>query len=678
MKDTFLLHSIQRKKLTSLRLLLFLLLFTVISTVQAQMVTLNFKDMDINLLIDTVAEVTNKTFIVDPRVKANITVVSSKPMDSDQVYEVFLSILNVHGFSAIPSGNVIKIVPQSVAKSDNIPVIGQNQTAHGDELVTQVIQVENISAPLLIPLLRPLLPQQAHLVAYTANNTLIISDTANNVNRLREIVNRIDKADKEETEVIMLQHASALEVLNILNTLGHKKATEAAANGTNGIPSVAADERTNSILITGDSNTRLKLRAIIAHLDTPLEKTGRTQVIYLHYARAEDLVNVLQGVSDTAQQAQEGQTPTAPLNNYKANIQADTSTNSIIITAEPDELKNLQSVIRQLDIRRAQVLVEAIIAEISTDTAKELGVQWLFDGTPNGIAPVGASNFTNAGTSIINLAGAAAQFDQSGELPSDLGAGAFLGIGRFGSNLLNFAVLLRALSADTNVNVLSTPSLLTLDNQEAEIIVGQNVPFVTGQYTNASSGTDGATNPFQTIQREDVGIKLKVSPQINEGNAVQLQIEQEVSSISRDTTAGFITNKRSIKTTVIVEDGNMIVLGGLIDENLQQVSQKVPGLGDVPILGGLFRSQSSQKVKRNLMIFLHPMIVRDASTEALVSSGKYSYMRAKQLEQKDQVLSITTQEDVPVLPDLNQFITLLPDTTTSLPNTTLPDATTAQ
>lgn len=670
MKDTFLLHSIRRKKLTLLRLLLFLLLFTVINTVQAQMVTLNFKDMDINLLIDTVAEVTHKTFIVDPRVKANITVVSSKPMDSEQVYEVFLSILNVHGFSAIPSGNVIKIVPQSVAKSDNIPVIGQNQSAHGDELVTQVIQVENVSAPLLIPLLRPLLPQQAHLVAYTANNTLIISDTANNVNRLREIVNRIDKADKEETEVIMLQHASALEVINILNTLGHKKATEAAANGTNGIPSVAADERTNSILITGDSNTRLKLRAIIAHLDTPLEKTGRTQVIYLHYARAEDLVNVLQGVSDTSQQAQEGQTPTAPLNNYKANIQADTSTNSIIITAEPDELKNLQSVIRQLDIRRAQVLVEAIIAEISTDTAKELGVQWLFDGTPNGIAPVGASNFTNAGTSIINLAGAAAQFDQTGELPSDLGAGAFLGIGRFGSNLLNFAVLLRALSADTNVNVLSTPSLLTLDNQEAEIIVGQNVPFVTGQYTNASSGTDGATNPFQTIQREDVGIKLKVSPQINEGNAVQLQIEQEVSSISRDTTAGFITNKRSIKTTVIVEDGNMIVLGGLIDENLQQVSQKVPGLGDVPILGGLFRSQSSQKVKRNLMIFLHPVIVRDASTEALVSSGKYSYMRAKQLEQKDQVLSITTQEDVPVLPDLNQFITLLPDTTTSLPNTT--------
>ncbi len=643
----------------SLRFFLITVLFSVTNAAYAQMVTLNFKDMDINLLIDTVAEVTNKTFVVDPRVKANITVVSAKPMDSEQVYEVFLSILSVHGFSAISSGEVIKIVPQSVAKSDNIPVIGQNETKYGDTLVTQVIQVENVSAPQLIPLLRPLLPQQGHLVAYPSNNTLIISDTADNVNRLREIITRIDKADKQETEVIMLQHAAALEILNIINALEHKKATEAAANGTNGIPSIAADERTNSILINGDTNTRLRLRTLIAHLDTPLEETGRTQVVYLHYARAEDLVNVLQGVSDTETKNQEGQT-TPINNNYKANIQADASTNSIIITAEPNELKNLQSVIRQLDIRRAQVLVEAIIAEISTDTAKELGVQWLFDGSPNGSGPVGATNFNNAGTSIINLAGAAAQFDKTGELPSDLSAGTFLGIGRFGSNLLNFGVLLRALSADTNVNVLSTPSLLTLDNQEAEIVVGQNVPFVTGQYTNASTGTDGATNPFQTIQREDVGIKLKVSPQINEGHAVQLQIEQEVSSISRDTTAGFITNKRSIKTTVIIEDGNMVVLGGLIDENLQQVSQKVPGLGDVPILGSLFRSQSTQKVKRNLMIFLRPVIVRDANTESLISSGKYSYMRAKQIEQKEQVLSITEQEDVPILPDLNQFITLLP------------------
>jgi len=645
--------------MNSLRFFLITVFFCVMNAAYAQMVTLNFKDMDINLLIDTVAEVTNKTFIVDPRVKANITVVSAKPMDSKQVYEVFLSILSVHGFSAISSGEVIKIVPQSVAKSDNIPIIGQNETKQGDTLVTQVIQVENVSAPQLIPLLRPLLPQQGHLVAYPSNNTLIISDTADNVNRLREIITRIDKADKQETEVIMLQHAAALEILNIINALEHKKATEAAANGTNGIPSIAADERTNSILINGDTNTRLRLRTLIAHLDTPLEQTGRTQVIYLHYARAEDLVNVLQGVSDTDTKNQEGQT--APINNnYKANIQADASTNSIIITAEPNELKNLQSVIRQLDIRRAQVLVEAIIAEISTDTAKELGVQWLFDGSPNGSGPVGVTNFNNAGTSIINLAGAAAQFDKSGELPSDLSAGAFLGIGRFGSNLLNFGVLLRALSADTNVNVLSTPSLLTLDNQEAEIVVGQNVPFVTGQYTNASTGTNGATNPFQTIQREDVGIKLKVSPQINEGNAVQLQIEQEVSSISRDTTAGFITNKRSIKTTVIIEDGNMVVLGGLIDENLQQVAQKVPGLGDVPVLGSLFRSQSTQKVKRNLMIFLRPVIVRDANTESLISSGKYSYMRAKQIEQKEQVLSITEQEDVPILPDLNQFITLLP------------------
>lgn len=317
--------------------------------------------------------------------------------------------------------------------------------------------------------------------------------------------------------------------------------------------------------------------------------------------------------------------------------------------------------IRQLDVRRAQVLVEAVIAEISSDTARELGVQWLFYGR-QGTAPAGFSNFDNTGTRIIDLAATAYRANQNSNVTlPNIGAGAFLGLGQFDNSILNFGVLLRALIADTNTNVLSTPSLLTLDNEEAEIVVGQNVPFVTGQYTGTGM-TGNVTNPFQTIQREDIGIKLKVKPQINEGNAVKLEIEQEVSSISRSSiaTSDIITNKRTIKTTVIVEDGKMVVLGGLIDEDLQQTTQKVPGLGDLPIIGGLFRSQSTQKVKRHLMVFLHPVIIRDAASDSLISSNKYSYMRIKQLEQKAQGLPLMSADEIPVLPDLDEFLTLLP------------------
>ncbi|EDN69585.1 Bacterial type II and III secretion system protein [Beggiatoa sp. PS] len=407
----------------------------------------------------------------------------------------------------------------------------------------------------------------------------------------------------------------------------------------------------------GDKITRLRLRTMITHLDTPVKSIGDTQVIYLRYAEAKDLVNVLKGISDSLveNQKKKGKSPSPEI---KTNIQADESTNSLVITATPKVQQNLQTVIRQLDIRRAQVLVEAVIAEISTDTARELGVQWLLYGN-KGTAPFGLSNFDNSGTRIADLASAGylANNNSSTSLPN-IGAGAFLGLGRFNNSFLNFGVLLRALASDTNTNVLSTPSLLTLDNQEAEIVVGQNVPFVTGQYTNTgTSGGGGVTNPFQTIQREDIGIKLRVKPQINEGNAVKLEIEQEVSSLSRSSqaTTDIVTNKRTIKTTVIVEDGNMVVLGGLIDEDLQQTAQKVPGLGDLPIIGHLFRSRSTQKIKRNLMVFLHPVIIRDAASENIISSGKYSYLRTQQLQQRAQGLPLMPDEEIPVLPDLNDF-----------------------
>jgi len=637
------------------------------SVLYAQQVTLNFKKMDINLLIDTVAEVTGRTFVVDPRVKAEITVVSSTPMSSDEVYEVFLSILSVHGFAAVPSGSIVKIIPENLAKSESSVVLNnaEAQFTESDALVTQVLPVKHVSAAQLVPLLRPLVPQQGHLVAYPSNNTLIVSDRADNVVRLRKIISRIDKPDSQAVEVIVLEHASAVEVTRILSSLEQKRASGAATNGKSHSASILADERTNSVLIGGNQETRLRLRALISHLDTPLKSQGNTQVIYLRYAQAEDLVNVLQGISDTIIEQKQAEGQATPPEFSKTNIQADESTNSLVITAPPDVSQNLQNVIQQLDVRRAQVLVEAIIAEVELNTARELGVQWFFDGTPNSVAPVGGTNFTNAGPSALDLTNAALQLDNASNLINlnnlpNIGAGAFLGVGRFGSSTFNFAAVLRALTADTNTNVVSTPSLMTLDNEEAEITVGQNVPFITGQFTSTGANT-GATNPFQTIQRQDIGLKLKIRPQINEGNAVQMEIEQELSSISPSTIASdIITNVRSIKTSVIVDDDSLLVLGGLITDDLQQTEQKVPGLGDLPLVGGLFRSQSTTKVKRNLMVFLHPRILREDTLAKQVSQRKYSYLRARQLEQQMAGAALLPNSEIPVLPELGEFLVVLP------------------
>lgn len=642
-------------------LLSYILLLFLSAVVYAEDIMLNFQEMDIKALINVISEVTKKTFVVDPRVKGKVTVVSNEPMDSQQVYEVFLSILSVHGFTAIPNGAIIKIIPENLAKSQNTPVLSTHETIKGNALITQVVQIKHVSAPQLIPILRPLIRQQGHLVAYPANNTIVISDYADNVRRLLKIIRRIDQPADKEIEVMVLEHASATEVVRIITTL--ETATTTKAKAGKSTSKIVADERTNSVLISGDDATLLRLRVLITHLDTPVKTVGNTQVIYLRYAQAKDLVNVLKGVSDSMVStekttAKSGATKEA----VKTAIQADESTNSLVITAIPEVQKNLQAVIRQLDVRRAQVLVEAIIAEVSSDTARELGVQWLLYGT-KGVSPIGLSNFDNnsSGTKIIDLAPAIFNASQGGDvnLPS-IGSGAFMGLG-VTNNIFNFATMLRAFAADTNTNILSTPSLLTLDNQEAEIVVGQSVPFVTGQYTTNTGTTGNLNNPFQTIQREDVGIKLKVKPQINEGNAVKLEIEQEVSSISNSSTStDVVTNKRTIKTTVIVEDGNMVVLGGLIDEDLQQTTQKVPLLGDLPIIGNLFRSQSTKKIKRNLMVFLHPVIVRDAAGENFISSSKYNYMRAKQLQQQAQGVPLMSSSEIPVLPDLNSFLTVLP------------------
>lgn len=641
--------------------LLALVWLVLIVPVQAETVTLNLKDADISALISTVAEVTDRNFIVDPRVKGKVTVVSSRPMDSEEVYQVFLSILKVHGFAAVPSGEVIKIVPDVNAKQDGIPTASDSAPGRGDQMVTRVVQVDNVAAAQLVPILRPLVPQQGHLAAYPATNVLIISDRASNVDRLLTIIRRIDQVSDSEIEVITLQHASATEVVRVLNSLNR------AAPGAGKAPAAAmkqvlvADERTNSVLLGGDRSMRLRMRAIISHLDTPLDAGGNTDVVYLHYAEATEIVDTLLGVGKIEEQeGQQGKGNAVSSKRGSFDIQADESTNALVITAPPDIMRTLKRVIGQLDIRRAQVLVEAIIAEVGEDTARDLGVQWVFAGdTDSGRGPVGVINYSNSGSPIADVANAVISAESGGTVPTLLD-GALVGFGQFGSNSFNYAAVINALASDTNTNILSTPTLVTLDNEEAEIVIGENVPFVTGSFTSTGAGNN-ATNPFQTIQREDVGLTLKIKPQINEGDAMRLDIEQEVSSIA-DSVAGasdIITNKRSIKTNVMVDDGQVVVLGGLIEETINESVQKVPLLGDVPYLGALFRSKTSDVRKTNLMVFIHPVILRDPETMNSYTNAKYNDIRVIQMEQNNDGVNMLPGKQQPVLPNIKDY-TVMP------------------
>lgn len=647
-------------------LALLLTLLLIIPHVNAQ-VTLNLKDADIQTLVASISEITGRNFIIDPRVKGRVSLVSSKPMSEDEIYEVFLSILAVHGFAAIPGNKVTKIVPMANAKQDRIPTLNGNAGGGQDQVVTQVIQVRNVSVAQLVPILRPLIPPEGHLAAYPPTNVLIVSDVYGNVQRVANIIARIDRASNEEVEVVPLRHASAGEVVRVLSNLEQSR-QQVDPSTASTPPRLVADERTNSILMSGDTSTRLRLRALIAHLDTPLENTGNTQVIYLRYAKAEELINVLKGVSDKLQSDADAQPSAAasqgqaPLNNAASrrqqnssiDIQADESTNALIITASADDMQTLRNVISQLDIRRAQVMVEAAIAEISSDRVAELGVQWFADGRNDG-SVVGFTNFESASFNGLSLSDVATAIS-SNSLPATTPLGAAIGLGNFDSSV-RFGALISALGSDADSNLLATPTLVTLDNEEAEIVVGQNVPFVTGTFTTDTGGGTTVGNPFQTIEREDVGLKLRIKPQINEGNAVQLDITQELSNVVPTATATFqgpTTNKRSIKTNVLLEDGQILVLGGLIDDNLSETVQKVPGLGDIPVIGNLFRYRQTVKGKRNLMIFLHPVILRNARAGSLSTNDKYNYIRQQQFAARQRGVALLPEVQTPLLTPSDQ------------------------
>ena len=620
---------------------------------------LNFTDTDINAVISAVAKLTGKNFIIDPRVKGKVTVITHKSMTKDEVYEVFQSVLKVHGFAAVPGKSVIKIVPEVNAKQDSIKTI-RDDYSDGDELVTKVIPIRHVTAAQLVPILRPLVPQRGHLAAYPQSNVLIISDSASNIERLSAIIDRIDQSVNQEIEVLPLQHAVASEVVRVVNQL-HAGAKEKPDY------TIVADDRTNSVLLGGDKGERLRLRAIITHMDIPLELSGNTQVIYLRYASAVDLVKTLTDVSKTILKTPSGKTAAAATTTSASdiNIQADESTNALIINAPPGVMRSLRSVVNQLDIRREQVHIEAILAEVSYTKASQLGVQWAFDGSEGGTksGPIGILNFSSFAPP--GLAGLLEQ-------PPLVGDGLSLGLGRVKDGDLTMGALVRALATDGNTNILSQPSIVTLDNQEATIVVGQNVPFLTGSYTTT---TGDATNPFQTIDRQDVGITLKITPQINEGNTIKMQIDQEISNLTpASTSVDIIIGKRQITTNVMVDDNQILVLGGLIEDQLRDTEAKIPGLGDIPLLGWMFKYKTVDKVKTNLMVFIHPTILQNEAMLTKVTGQKYNYIRDKELESQRRGLTLLRDKELPVMREFSAVMPLPPRYLPTSDGATIQDA----
>jgi general secretion pathway protein D len=577
--------------------------------------TINLKDADIREFIDQVADITGETFIVDPRVKGQVTVLSKTPLSLSEVYALFLSVMATHGFSVVSEGGQSSVIPNAEAKAE-----ANNGQASPDKLETRLIQVQQGSVAELIPLIRPLVPQYGHLAAVTSANALIISDRSANIARIETLIRQLDQKSSHDYSVVNLQHAWVMDAAELLNSA----MLRGQAKGSGG-SQVIADARTNRLILLGPPEARAKLVAMAQLMDTPTSRSANTRVIRLRHNDAKSLAETLGKISEGLK------TPGGEAAGSKSQeilIRADESLNALVLYAEPEIVTTLEEIVRQLDVPRAQVMVEAAIVEISGDISEAVGVQWAVKSDN----AIGGTNFNNAGISI----GSALTAIKNKAIPTTLPDGAIVGLG--GSD---FGVLITALSGNSNINLLSTPSLLTLDNQKAEILVGQNVPFQTGSYTTDAAG---AGNPFTTIERQDVGVKLKVTPHINDGATLRLEIDQEISSIAPVATVSsgasdLITNKRSIKSTVQADDGQIIVLGGLIQDDVTQSESKIPLLGDIPFMGALFRSSKEVHTKRNLMVFLRPTIVRDSAGLAAISGKKYSDIRVLGNEGADKILS---------------------------------------
>ena len=636
------------------------LLFPVPARAADEPVTLNFVNADIEAVVKAVAEITGKSFIVDPRVKGTVTIVSSRPVSRSLVYPTLLSALRMQGIVAVESDNVVRIVPEAEAKLQGGPVMRGAVTAAGDRMVTQVIPLRYESAGQLVNVLRPLITPSNTIAAFPGANALVITDYADNLRRLEKVIASLDQPPGGEPLVVPLRHASAIDLVPTLTRLAGAPTGPGAADAQQRV-AIVADPRSNSVIVRSDNPGRAaRVRQLIEQLDTPGRAGGNMFIVYLKNAEAQRVVQTLRALLTGQEPAAPAGGPTSPPSGgisgamtssgsaaapplpfvsasvstsftaSGATVSADTASNAVVILAPEPVYNNLRAVIEKLDVRRAQVYVEALIVEVSADKAAEFGIQWqaLTGVNSTQTRVVGGTNFGARGTSGDNIIDIAANLGAAGQglnLGVIRGTVNIPGLGR----IQNLAFLARALETQVNANILSTPTLLTLDNEEARIVVGQNVPFVTGQY--AQTGTTATVSPFQTIERRDVGLVLRVKPQITEGGTVRLVLYQEVSRIQDQTNAtGIILSKRSLESSVVVDDEQIVVLGGLIEDRLTDGTDKVPVAGDLPVLGQLFRYDARRREKTNLMIFLKPTIVRGGAGGREFTSERYRYLQGEQ------------------------------------------------
>jgi general secretion pathway protein D len=641
--------------------------------------TLNFVGADIESVVKAIGHYTNTTFIIDPRVKGTITLVSEKPVTKAQAFQLLTSTLRLQGYAVVAGDAFTKVVPEADAKLQAGPI--QAGAIKGDQIATQIFRLNYESAGNLVPVLRPLISPNNTINANPGNNTLVITDYADNLRRLGRIIAALDGPATADLDIVPIRHAVASDIATMVNRLMEGGGAPGAPAG--GSTSLLADSRTNSVIIRAASAARANLaKSLIARLDQPTAQPGNVHVVYLKNAEATKLAQILRAVvsSDVTAtggaQAQNGQSPQPqqiasgaqgqqgqmppsspapaqgplPTGGPGGFIQADPTTNTLIITASEAVYRNLRVVIDQLDARRAQVYIESLIVEVTSSKAAEFGIQWAgLSGDSGSRYRVGSiTGFNTGGNNLINQAIAGTV---SGAPPAGApGNGLNLGIFRQVGGQLTLGAIARALETDDNANILSMPNLITLDNEEARIIVGQNVPFVTGQFTTAASAGAEGINPFQTIERKDIGLSLRVRPQISEGGTVKMAIYQETSNIQENTTSGLITTKRSIDTNVLVDDGQIIVLGGLIEDNWQNGVEQVPGLGNIPIVGNLFKYQQRNRVKTNLMVFLRPIVIRSNEHGVSLTGDRYGYIRGRQLEAQPED-HILLPDGAPLLPE---------------------------
>ncbi|MGF2684969.1 type II secretion system secretin GspD [Marinobacter sp. DUT-3] len=583
---------------------------------------LNLKDADIRAFVTQVADITGYSFVVDPRVKGKVTVLSSAPMNKDEIYDLFLAVLQVHGFTAIPGEEVIKVVQQVDAKQSAESLDRFTETP-SEQLITRVIQIDNANALELVPILRPLVAKYGHLAGVAAANALIVSDHSANIRRIEQIVSELDSPSKYEVEVIQLEEAWVGDMVELLQELAPDELGQAGGERAARKYSVTADERSNRLILRGDETFRNKMRGLILKLDQPSASGGATKVIRLKHADAADLSELLKGVMGELAQEAAGGGSGASQNGSRRNtgfsVFADEGLNALVVRGEPSMMQEAEQIVAQLDVRRAQVMIEAAIVEISDELGQDLGVQVAVGDESGESTPVAGTNFGNVGQSLGDVLGAI--INESLIAPAT--GGITVGAGQRDEDGLSWGVLLQALSTSAAANLLSTPSIITLDNQESEIIVGQNVPFRTGQSTVTG---DGTTNPFTTIERRDIGLTLKVTPTISADGLVRLVVEQTTENIAEsvEDASDIVTSKREIKTTVLADDGETIVLGGLMKDDLQINRSKVPLLGDIPFIGRLFSSESERRIKRNLLVFLRPKILLDKADSVAMTSEKYN------------------------------------------------------